>query len=64
MIKKNINPNTPIAIGIQSGDNTHHHDHVITLHSLSTMNAIVKRLGKLPKVNTNFIIVNYILIRL
>lgn len=29
-----------IANGIQSGANTNHHDHVITLVSFSTMNAI------------------------
>lgn len=46
----NINntPNATIATGIQSGANTHHHDHTITLHSLRTINAIVKSVGKLP----------------
>ena len=37
-----------IASGIQSGERTHHQDHVITLHSLRTMNAIVKSVGKPP----------------
>ena len=44
----NNSPNATIAAGIHSGANTHHHDHVITLHSLRTMNAIVKSVGKLP----------------
>ena len=30
-----------IAKGIHIGDNTHHHDQLITLHSLSVMNTIV-----------------------
>lgn len=34
--------------GTQSGANTHHQDHVITLHSLSTINAIVKSVGNPP----------------
>lgn len=47
--KTNISiTNIIIATGIQSGDNTHHQDHVITLHSLSTINAIVKRVGNPP----------------
>lgn len=44
----NNNPNIKMAIGIHNGANTHHHDHVITLHNLSTMNVIVKSVGKLP----------------
>jgi hypothetical protein len=47
-MNKNNKPNRTIASGIQSGDNTHHHDHVITLHSLRTIKAIVKSVGKLP----------------
>lgn len=47
-MKKNNNPIIVVAIGIQIGDKTHHHDHVITLHSLSTTNATVRRVGKLP----------------
>jgi len=30
---------SPNAIGIQTGDNTHHHDQVITLQSFRTMKA-------------------------
>ena len=37
-----------MATGIQIGANTHHQDHVITLHSLSTINAIVKSVGNPP----------------
>lgn len=47
-MKRNNNPIIVIAIGIQIGDRTHHQDHEITLHSLSTINAIVRRVGKLP----------------
>ena len=47
-MKRNNNPVIIIAVGIQIGDRTHHHDHEITLHSLSTINAIVRRVGKLP----------------
>ena len=47
-MKRNNNPVITIAVGIQSGERTHHQDHEITLHSLSTMNAIVRRVGKLP----------------
>ena len=47
-MKRNNNPIIVITIGIHSGDNTHHHDHEITVHSLRTINAIVKSVGKLP----------------
>ena len=47
-MKRNDNPIIVIAAGIQIGANTHHHDHVITLHSLRTINAIVKSVGKPP----------------
>ena len=47
-MKRNNNPIIVIAIGIQIGDKTHHQDHEITLHSLRTINAIVRRVGKLP----------------
>ena len=47
-MKRDNNPIIVIAAGIHSGANTHHHDHAITLHSLRTMNAIVKSVGKLP----------------
>lgn len=48
MINKNNRPNITIANGIHNGENTHHQDQAITLHSLSTINAIVKSVGKLP----------------
>ena len=47
-MKRNNNPIIVITIGIHSGDNTHHHDHERTVHSLRTINAIVKSVGKLP----------------
>lgn len=46
--KRNNNPIIAIVVGIQIGERTHHQDHVITLHNLSTINAIVRRVGKLP----------------
>ena len=51
-MKRNNNPIIAIAIGIQIGDRTHHQDHEITLHSLSTINAIVRSIGKLPNLST------------
>lgn len=33
-------------VPIQSGDSTHHHDHAITLVSLSVMNTMVSRPAK------------------
>lgn len=51
-IKINNNPNIAIVVGIQSGASTHNHDHAITLHSLSTINAIVRSVGKLPNLST------------
>lgn len=47
-MKKNSKPNMVTATGIQIGDNTHHQDQVITLHSLRTTNATVRRVGSPP----------------
>jgi hypothetical protein len=53
---KNPNPTTKrpiaakprrIANPIQSGDNTHHHDHAITPHNLSVMKTIASKPRKL-----------------
>ena len=55
-MKKNNNPIIVVAIGIQIGDKTHHQDHEITLHSLSTTNATVRRVGKLPISNEIFVL--------
>lgn len=33
---------------IQSGDNTHHQDHAITLHSFKTINATNNTVDKFP----------------
>lgn len=42
------NPKRRIETGIQSGDKTHHQDHVIILQSFNTINVIVSNVGKLP----------------
>jgi uncharacterized Zn-binding protein involved in type VI secretion len=41
MISNKINPT--IATVIHIGENTHHHDHVITLHSFNVIKTIVNR---------------------
>ena len=59
---KNININNANIInttGIQSGDNTHHQDHVITLHSLSTINATVKRVVNPPNLTVTVSLIIY-----
>ena len=61
MINKNNKPSATIVTGIQSGANTHHHDHAITLHSLSTINAIVRSVGN-PPIEIDILLLSLIII--
>jgi len=57
---------TTMIAPIQIGDSTHHHDHSITWHSFSTINAMVKMLENEPQLlfllSLNFIVLSVIYI--
>ena len=60
-MNKNNRPNTTIAVGIHIGERIHHHDHVITLHNLRTMSAIVKSVGN-PPIEIEILLLSFIII--